>query len=245
MRLFTDQEAPSQAKLDMSVMEADRTEVTLAVRCTGRGLVNAQASFGLFKSEESAQNDAGRVPQDCAASETGALAFAVSRAISSARQDERTGQRRQAIPARLSGCGGPADVVEQRRRRQAAHRPFGAGPQRHHPGRCGHVSADLANAGRLDRSARGHDRDQCGAICGKRSGAGAGPDRSVGTRWCEGYTLLDPLGQKLGRVERVFCNRGDEPQYVRIRIGVLLRKLVLIPVMDVAVDPERQSITLR
>lgn len=75
--------------------------------------------------------------------------------------------------------------------------------------------------------------------------AGAEQDRSVGSRWCEGYALLDPLGQKLGRVEKVFCNRAGEPQYVRARIGAFARRLVLIPVMDVAVDPDKKHLTLR
>ena len=70
-------------------------------------------------------------------------------------------------------------------------------------------------------------------------------ERSVGSRWCEGYTLLDPLGQTLGRVERIFGNRTGEPQYVRIRAGFLGKRLVLIPVMDVAVDHGHRAITLR
>lgn len=57
--------------------------------------------------------------------------------------------------------------------------------------------------------------------------------------------LLDPLGQKLGRVERVFCNRAGEPQYVRVSIGFFARRLFLIPVMDVAVDPDQKRLTLR
>jgi hypothetical protein len=72
-----------------------------------------------------------------------------------------------------------------------------------------------------------------------------GEDRSVGSRWCEGYTLLDPLGQTLGRVERIFGSRAGEPQYVRIRAGFLGKRLVLIPVMDVAVDHGHRAITLR
>ncbi len=75
--------------------------------------------------------------------------------------------------------------------------------------------------------------------------AEGGEDRSVGSRWCEGYTLLDPLGQPLGRVERNFCNRGGDPQYVRIRAGLFGKKLVLIPVLDVAIDHGHQAITLR
>jgi hypothetical protein len=72
-----------------------------------------------------------------------------------------------------------------------------------------------------------------------------GGDRSVGLRWCEGYTLLDPLGQPLGRVERIFCNRAGEPQYVRVRAGLFGKRLVLIPVMDVAIDHGHRAITLR
>ena len=72
-----------------------------------------------------------------------------------------------------------------------------------------------------------------------------GEDRTVGSRWCEGYALLDPLGETLGRVERIFCNRAGEPQYVRIRAGFLGKRLVLIPVMDVAVDHGHRAITLR
>ena len=75
--------------------------------------------------------------------------------------------------------------------------------------------------------------------------AEGGEDRSVGSRWCEGYTLLDPLGQTLGRVERIFCNRAGEPQYVSCRAGIFGKRLVLIPVMDVAVDQEHRAIPLR
>ncbi|HEV2743575.1 MAG TPA: hypothetical protein VGV91_10490 [Rubrobacter sp.] len=67
----------------------------------------------------------------------------------------------------------------------------------------------------------------------------------MGSRWCEGYTLLDPLGQALGRVERMFGNRAGEPQYVGIRAGLFGKRLVLIPVMDVAIDSGHMTITLR
>ena len=72
-----------------------------------------------------------------------------------------------------------------------------------------------------------------------------GGDRSVRPRWCEGCTLLDPLGQTLERVERVFCNRAGEPQDVRVWASLFARRLMLIPVMDVAVDDGHRTITLR
>lgn len=70
-------------------------------------------------------------------------------------------------------------------------------------------------------------------------------DRSVGSRYCEGYDLLDPLGQGIGRVEKVFGNGDGEPQYVRVRLGIFSHRLVLIPVLEVAVDHEGRSVTLR
>ena len=75
--------------------------------------------------------------------------------------------------------------------------------------------------------------------------AEGGEDRSVGSGRCEAYTLLDPLGQTLGRVERIFCNRDGEPQYVRVRAGLFGKRQVLIPVMDVAIDHGTQALTLR
>jgi len=70
-------------------------------------------------------------------------------------------------------------------------------------------------------------------------------DSSVGSRWCEGYALLDPLGQTLGRVERIFCDSDGGPRYVRVRAGLFGNKLVLIPVQEIALDHERRTVTLR
>ena len=72
-----------------------------------------------------------------------------------------------------------------------------------------------------------------------------GGDRYVGSRWCEGYTMLDPP-QPNARPRRAdFCNRAGEPQYVRVRAGLFGKRLVLIPVMDVAIDHGSRALTLR
>jgi hypothetical protein len=34
-----------------------------------------------------------------------------------------------------------------------------------------------------------------------------------------GYSVYDPVGQKIGIVERVFANPDGEPVYIRVRIG--------------------------
>lgn len=61
-----------------------------------------------------------------------------------------------------------------------------------------------------------------------------------------GYTLNDPLGQKIGKVETVFSNGTGEPEYIRVRIGGLFdRRSILLPVETVAVDEERRALVLR
>ncbi|MEJ7632362.1 MAG: PRC-barrel domain-containing protein [Rubrobacteraceae bacterium] len=53
-----------------------------------------------------------------------------------------------------------------------------------------------------------------------------------------GYTVFDPLGQKIGSVEKLFFNENGELEYVRARIGRLFTKHILIPVQDAALDRE-------
>ena len=60
-----------------------------------------------------------------------------------------------------------------------------------------------------------------------------------------GYGVHDPLGQKIGRVQRLFVNADDEPEYVRVGIGLLGLKSVLIPVESALADEERKRLTLQ
>jgi hypothetical protein len=59
-----------------------------------------------------------------------------------------------------------------------------------------------------------------------------------------GYKLRDPLGQKIGSVQELFVN-DDEPEYVKVKIGFLGLKSVLIPVELIAVNTEHRSLILR
>lgn len=62
---------------------------------------------------------------------------------------------------------------------------------------------------------------------------------------CVGYGVYDPLGQKIGRVEKIFVNGNREPEYVRVRMGYFGFKSVLIPVGFVEIDEERRSLMLK
>lgn len=57
--------------------------------------------------------------------------------------------------------------------------------------------------------------------------------------------LLDPLGHEIGRVEKLFFNGNGGPEYVRVRIGFLFTRYVLIPVQDAALDRTARSLTLK
>lgn len=60
-----------------------------------------------------------------------------------------------------------------------------------------------------------------------------------------GYAVYDPLGQKIGRAEKVFVNWNEEPEYVRVRIGLFERRSVLIPVQFAELDDERRVLVLK
>jgi hypothetical protein len=59
------------------------------------------------------------------------------------------------------------------------------------------------------------------------------------------YTLCDPQGQKIGRIERIFLNGSGEPEYIKVKIGYFGFKSILIPVQSVAADEERRSLLLQ
>ena len=80
-----------------------------------------------------------------------------------------------------------------------------------------------------------------------RTPRGYGPspgNRIEAPEECVGYEILDPLGQKVGSVEKVFVNGDCEPEYVRVKTGWFGRKPILIPVRFVAVDKERRTLRL-
>lgn len=61
---------------------------------------------------------------------------------------------------------------------------------------------------------------------------------------CVGYEVQDPLGQRIGSVEKVFVNENAEPEYVRVTMGRFVRRSVLLPVDLVVVDWERRVLEL-
>ncbi len=60
-----------------------------------------------------------------------------------------------------------------------------------------------------------------------------------------GYRLHDPLGKRIGSVQELFVNDDAEPEYIRVKMGFLGLRTVLIPVETVAVNEERRFLVLR
>ena len=73
--------------------------------------------------------------------------------------------------------------------------------------------------------------------------AGLG-DRLEEPDGCRGYEVRDPLGQRIGQAEELFVNGDGGPEYVRVRIGFLGTRSVLIPVEGAEVNPEKRTIVL-
>ena len=60
-----------------------------------------------------------------------------------------------------------------------------------------------------------------------------------------GYKVCDPRGRRIGRIERVFVNGRGEPEYIKVKMGFLELKTVLLPVQWVAADEERRALVLQ
>jgi PRC-barrel domain len=72
-----------------------------------------------------------------------------------------------------------------------------------------------------------------------------GRARAAATNNGSGYSVYDPVGQKIGIVERVFANPDGEPVYIRVHIGLFGMKTVLIPVQFVETGEVRKSLVIK
>ena len=70
-------------------------------------------------------------------------------------------------------------------------------------------------------------------------------DRIEAAEECAGYELQDPLGRKIGNVGKLFVNRRGEPEYIRVKMGLLGLKSALIYVQFVEVQREQRIIVLQ
>lgn len=82
-------------------------------------------------------------------------------------------------------------------------------------------------------------------IADKAENGGKPGDQAEAREECAGYELQDPLGQKIGSVERLFVNDRGEPEYIRVKMGLLGLKSALIPVQFVEVHKEQRIIALQ
>lgn len=60
-----------------------------------------------------------------------------------------------------------------------------------------------------------------------------------------GYSVRDPQGRKIGNLEALLVDEYQGPEYVRVRIGFLEFRTVLLPAHTVAVDEERRVLVLQ
>jgi hypothetical protein len=74
---------------------------------------------------------------------------------------------------------------------------------------------------------------------------GESGDRFEAPEEYAGYEVRDPLRRKIGSVEKLFVNDNGEPEYVKVKMGLLGFKTILIPVAFATIDKERQILVLQ
>ena len=60
-----------------------------------------------------------------------------------------------------------------------------------------------------------------------------------------GYGLCDPRGREIGRIKKLYLNDHDEPEYIEVKMGLLGRKVVLIPTTGVTRNKEKKTLVLQ
>lgn len=63
---------------------------------------------------------------------------------------------------------------------------------------------------------------------------------------CAGFSALDPLGQKIGEVEKLYSDGFGEPRHLKVKIGGLFAaRSILIPLRNIATDRESRTLALQ
>src|SRR5215213_5623635 len=59
-----------------------------------------------------------------------------------------------------------------------------------------------------------------------------------------GYTLYDQAGEKIGKVDELFLDENDSPEYLGVKMGFVGTRTTLIPFHMARVNDEQQSIEI-
>jgi len=68
---------------------------------------------------------------------------------------------------------------------------------------------------------------------------------SNGLLQVKGYTVYDPNGDKIGKVDDVFVGRDRQPRYLGVKMGLFGTKMTFMPIQLVTnVNPDDESATV-
>jgi len=59
-----------------------------------------------------------------------------------------------------------------------------------------------------------------------------------------GYRMLDPAGQRAGKVKVLYANANGEPEYAGVKVGSFDLESVLLPVEALSVVGKRRALVL-
>jgi hypothetical protein len=57
-----------------------------------------------------------------------------------------------------------------------------------------------------------------------------------------GYTVYDPDGEKIGKVDDLFVDENDNPEYIGVKTGLMDTRSTLIPMNLVRIDERRRFV---
>jgi PRC-barrel domain len=59
----------------------------------------------------------------------------------------------------------------------------------------------------------------------------------------KGWAVLDPVGEKIGKLDDVFVGSDNQPRYIGVKIGLFGTKMTLIPVqLVIGIDPDEEAV---
>jgi uncharacterized protein (TIGR02271 family) len=106
-------------------------------------------------------------------------------------------------------------------------------------GRLGQTTNAAWDGGTFDERTEDREEEVSGLTGEKR-------DEGFGTpeEWYAGYDVYDEGNERIGKVDELFLDENDRPEYIGVKIGLFGTRSALIPTDIVTIDDERRSLVV-
>jgi uncharacterized protein (TIGR02271 family) len=106
-------------------------------------------------------------------------------------------------------------------------------------GRLGQTTNAAGDGGTFDERTEDREEEVSGLTGEKR-------DEGFGTpeEWYAGYDVYDEGNERIGKVDDLFLDENDRPEYIGVKTGLLGTRSALVPTDIVTIDDERRSLVV-